>query len=130
MTAPEFIERIGHRAFYRPIADVDFEQALDMIGAAMSWAREQKLADMVLNALSLKGIPPLTTYMRYAAIMRWAECAPALRIAWVVTPQTIDPQRFGMLVAHNRGMNGEIFSTEAAALAWLDARPRRDPPTT
>jgi hypothetical protein len=40
---PEFMERIGQRAFYRPIAEVGFAQALDLIGAA--WLDERGLRD-------------------------------------------------------------------------------------
>jgi hypothetical protein len=34
----------------------------------------------------------------------------------------MDPQKFAMLMAHNRGVNGDVFTNEAEALQWLNAR--------
>jgi hypothetical protein len=40
----------------------------------------------------------------------------------VARPELIDPEKIGVLMAQNRGATGDVFTTEAAALAWLDAR--------
>ena len=45
----------------------------------------------------------------------------ALRVAIVARPELIDPQKTGVLMAQNRGVNGDVFEHEADALAWLDA---------
>jgi hypothetical protein len=37
----------------------------------------------------------------------------------VVNQEMIDPDRFGVTVAMNRGLNGNVFSTEEEAIAWL-----------
>ncbi len=37
-------------------------------------------------------------------------------------PEIIDPQKIGVLMAQNRGVNGDVFTNETDALAWLDAR--------
>lgn len=36
--------------------------------------------------------------------------------------ELIDPQKIGVLMYQNRGGNGEVFTNETDALAWLDAR--------
>ena len=46
-------------------------------------------------------------------------------MAIVARPELIDPQKIGVLMAQNRGATGDVFTTEAAALAWLDARSGR-----
>jgi len=33
----------------------------------------------------------------------------------------IDPQKFGVTVALNRGLICDVFTTEAEAIAWLDS---------
>jgi hypothetical protein len=34
----------------------------------------------------------------------------------------IDPRKFGVTVARNRGLVSNIFTTEAEARVWLDAK--------
>lgn len=41
------------------------------------------------------------------------------RVAVLGTSEFVDPQKFGVQVAKNRGLNVEIFVDRAAALAWL-----------
>jgi hypothetical protein len=45
----------------------------------------------------------------------------------VARAEMIHPQKFGVLVATNRGLVSNIFTTEAEARAWL-AEPPGDPP--
>ena len=45
-----------------------------------------------------------------------------MRVALVARPELIDPQKIGVLMFQNRGGNGDVFTNEADAIAWLDAR--------
>lgn len=123
-------EVAGTRGFYRPVARVSFEQGSGMIADAMKQARALGLADLVVNILGLTGYEPLKIFDRYAMATKWVESAgAALRVAWVLKPELIDPQKIGVLMGQNRGASGEVFATEAQALTWLDARRApRDPP--
>jgi hypothetical protein len=60
--------------------------------------------------------------MRYELAVRWAQSAGTLRVALVVPEALMDPKKFAMLMAHNRGVNGDVFTSEAEALKWLNAR--------
>jgi len=123
MSAPEFFETLGSRGFYRPIAIGTFEQAIERVATAMRWARERNLADLLVNTDGLTGFPAPSTFARYALAVKWAESAGgALRVAMVARPEIIDPQKIGVLMAQNRGVNGDVFTNETDALAWLDAR--------
>jgi hypothetical protein len=42
-----------------------------------------------------------------------------LKVAFVCTPEQIDPEKFGVLVAQNRGVNVEAFVDFQAAEEWL-----------
>ena len=122
LTPPEFVERIGPRAFYRPVLSANFHDALQLCIQAVSWAREQGCADMLVNVYGILGLENITTFMRYEIAVAWAQAAGSLRVALVVPDELMDPQKFAMLMAHNRGLNGDVFITEAEALRWLNAR--------
>ncbi len=122
MSRPEYFEQIAARGFYRTLGSASFEQAVDMVAAAMKHARAVGCTDLLVNVLGLTGFPPPSTIARYAMAMKWVESAGAsLRVAMVVRPEIIDPQRIGVLMAQNRGASGDVFVDEVQALRWLDA---------
>ena len=41
------------------------------------------------------------------------------QVALIARPGMIDPERFGQMVAGNRGADGRVFASEADAVAWL-----------
>jgi hypothetical protein len=116
-------ELAGTRGFYRPIAQVSFEQAVDMVAEAMRHARALGLADLLVNTTRLTGFASPSVFARYAMATQWAEnTGPTLRVALVANAELVDPQKIGVLMMQNRGGNGDVFNDEASALAWLDAR--------
>jgi hypothetical protein len=116
-------EQVGTRGFYRPIAQVSFEQAVDLVAQAIVGARDLGLADMLANTTGLTGFTPPSVFARYAMSSRWAQSAGStLRVAMVARAELIDAQKIGVLMYQNRGGTGDVFSNEAEALAWLDAR--------
>jgi hypothetical protein len=65
---------------------------------------------------------------RFDIATEWAMAAKgAIKIALVLRPDMIDPQRFGTTVARNRGLHLDVFASEAEALAWL-LDPQTDSP--
>jgi len=42
-----------------------------------------------------------------------------IKVAGVDTPERIDPEKFGVLVARNRGVNVDMFTDFQAAEEWL-----------
>lgn len=121
MAAPEFVERVGKRVFYRPAGTVTFEQGVDMVANAIRWARAQQAQDILVNIQRLHAFASMSTFMRYEFARRIAEVAGSVRVAMVAAAAAIDPQKIGALVAQNRGVTGDVFDSESAALAWLDA---------
>jgi|KBSMisStaDraftv2_1062788.scaffolds.fasta_scaffold32256_7 hypothetical protein len=123
MRAMDSFEIVGSRGFYRPSAQVTFEQAVDMVANAIDGARELGLADMLANTIGLTGFTPPSVFARYSMATRWAQSGGSrLRVALVARPELIDPQKIGVLMLQNRGGSGDVFSNETEALAWLDAR--------
>jgi len=128
----ENFEQIGTRAFYRPVAQVSFEQAVDMVAEAIVNARRLGLSDMLVNSTGLTGFAAPSVFARYDMASRWANAAGSVvRVAMVARPEIIDPQKIGVLMLQNRGGVGDVFTNEQDALAWLDAHvvtPRNRPP--
>ena len=123
MKVMDHFKQVGSRGFYRPVAQVTFEQAVDMIADGIRAARELGLADLLANTTGLTGFTPPSVFSRHAMALKWAQSAgAALRVALVARPELIDPQRIGVLMYQNRGGNGDVFTNEAEAIAWLDAR--------
>lgn len=122
MNTSEEFEIIGKRAIYRPVGRVSFEQAVEMVANTMKLARDRGCVDMLANLHGITGFPSPSTVGRYSMALRWAESAGSqLRVAMVVRPEVMDPQKIGVLMAQNRGVTGDIFLTETEAIRWLDA---------
>ena len=121
MNTPEHFEQIGSRGFYRPTGAVSFAQAVEMAAAAMKFARARGLAELLVNACGLSGFASPSVFERYDLAVAWAQSAGrALRVALVVRSEMMDPKKIAVLMAQNRGVSGDVFTNEAAALAWLD----------
>ena len=123
MNVMEHFKQLGSRGFYRPVAQVSFEQAVDMVAEGILTARELGLADLVANTTELTGFAPPSVFARHSMALKWAQSAgPTLRVALVARVELIDSQKIGALMYQNRGGNGDVFSNEIDAIAWLDAR--------
>ena len=48
---------------------------------------------------------------------------PRVRIALLGQEPMIHPERFGEIVARNRGADARVFTDEALAVEWLRSRP-------
>jgi hypothetical protein len=121
MSTLKYFEQVGRRGFFRPVGTMSFEQAVELVAEAMKHARSLELLDMLVNTSSLAGFPTPDVFARYSLANRWAQSAGAsLRVALVARAEFIDPQKIGVLMAQNRGVAGDVFTSEAAAIAWLD----------
>ena len=116
-------EQVGKRGFYRPTSTVTFERAIDMVAEAMRLSRSLGLSDLLVNTTGFMGFQAPSIFLRHTLAVKWAESAGSgLIVAIVARPELIDPEKIGVLMAQNRGATGDVFPTEVAALAWLDAR--------
>lgn len=113
----------GSRACHRPAASVTLGEAVELIDRAIAFARDQGLDELLVDITGLTGFDPPTLAERYSLIQQWAETAAGrLRLAMVARPEMVDPQKFGVTVAANRGLVADVFTSEPEAEAWLDAR--------
>jgi hypothetical protein len=122
MNAPEQFEIAGNRGIFRPGGSVSLAQAVEMVTAAIVFARAQGLSQLLVNATALVGFDSPSLSERYFLAEEWAYAADGtLHVALVVHPEMIDPKKFGVTVARNRGMVADVFAVEVEAVAWLDS---------
>ena len=123
MQALEHFESIGTRGFYRPTGVMTFEQAIESVAAGIERAQELGFVDLLVSAHGLSGFAVPTTFGRYAFAVRWAEAGGGvLRVALVSRPEFLDHEKIGVVMAKNRGLDCDVFDTEADAVKWLNAR--------
>lgn len=118
----DHFEQIGTRGFYRPVARATLEKCFEMMAMATLEARRRGLKDLLVNTTGFTGYEIPTVFDRYDWATRLAaDAGSALRVATVVRSDVFDPQKIGAVMAQNRGAFADIFTSEADALAWLDA---------
>jgi hypothetical protein len=123
MDVPDRFEITGSRAFYRPVGAVSLAKAVDLVSTALAYTREQGASELLANITGLSGFASPSLADRYLLVEKWAaKAAGKVRLAVVAQAEMIDPQKFGVTAAANRGFVTNIFTTEAEALAWLDGK--------
>ena len=119
----EHFESVGDRAFFRPVGKMTLREAIQLVTRAITFAGERRIRRLLVNASGLTGFPSPTLPERYFLAREWAAAAPpGLRLALVVCAEMIDPEKFGILVARNAGLDAEVFSDDSDALSWLTLR--------
>ena len=114
---------VDGRGFFRPSLCLTLDDTIELIAEALAHARQQGLRQLVVDTRKITGHGPPNTFQRYFLMNRWLEAADGqVELALIVRPEMMDPQRFGIQVAENRGFVTDAFLTEAEAIAWLDGR--------
>jgi ribosomal-protein-alanine N-acetyltransferase len=120
MSSPVQIEREQEIGVFRLEGAMSLEQAVGLGSAAMALARAQQLPKLLILAGRLELPEPPGVLQRYRIGERWAEAAGGvLSVALVTRAELIDPQKFAVTVAMNRGARADVFDSEPAARAWL-----------
>jgi hypothetical protein len=120
----KYFEHVAKRGFYRPVAVVTFPQAVALVAEAMRYARSIDLNELLVNTSGLTGFASPDVFARYEMVGQWVPSAGAqLKVAMVCRPEIVDPQKIGVVMAQNRGIAAEVFTSESIAIAWLDAMP-------
>ena len=110
-------------AYYRPAGQLTLEEAIDLVDQTIAHVRDQGIPKLLFNAKSLVGFPSPSLPTRYFAMRRFAFTGKGLvQVAMVVQAGHIDPEKFGVIVARNSGLNADVFSEEKEALQWLQIR--------
>ena len=120
MKAPEHFEILQDYSCYRLSGHGPLAEAASGVMEAITFAREQGIRRLLIDTTNWTGHDSPTTLERYEVAKTFSQAAGgAVRLAMVVRPELMDPEKFEVLVATNRGMVGNVFDSEKAALAWL-----------
>ena len=91
-----------------------FNRQVDTSAAA---CRERKLSLLLIDLTDYTA--KLSTTDRFEIATHGARVASDLKIAIYLPPVLVDPKKFGVLVARNRGLNVEPFTDRQKAVEWL-----------
>ncbi|HEX5222554.1 MAG TPA: hypothetical protein VFZ59_23570 [Verrucomicrobiae bacterium] len=108
-------------AYYRPAGKMTLDEAVELVDQTIAYVRDQRIPKLLFNAKALVGFPSPSLPTRYFAARRFAETGKGLvQLAMVIQAAHIDPEKFGVIVARNSGLNADVFSEEKEALEWLE----------
>jgi hypothetical protein len=115
------------RGLYRPAGSISFDAVVTLVRAAIAAARRNHVRELLVDTTGLTGFRSPGTFRRFLAAVAWSnEAKGGVSLAMVARAEMIDPEKFGVTVAANRGLVSNIFTTETEARAWLDTQNRRE----
>jgi hypothetical protein len=107
-------------AVYRPVGEVALHAAAAAVTQVIKLSHQHQVTRLLVDITALTGFEPPSLSERYEMVVQWADAARGqIKLAMLSRPEMIDPQRFDVTVARNRGMHANIVASEAEALAWL-----------
>jgi hypothetical protein len=120
MNTPEHFETMEDYSCYRLFGHGTLEKAANKVIEAITFAREQGIRNLLIDATQWTGHPNPTTMERFDWAEAFAKAAlTKVKVAMVVPAEFMDPERFEVTVARNRGLFGNVFDSEQDALEWL-----------
>jgi hypothetical protein len=120
MKAPEHFEVMEGSCCYRLSGHGPLAEAARKVIEVITYSREQGMRKLLIDTTGWTGHASPHTLERFNVALAFAEAASsAVKLAMVVRPELMDPEKFEVTVATNRGMLGNVFDSEKDALAWL-----------
>ena len=120
MNTPDCMQILEEFARFSPQGKVTLEQAIAQISRAIGYCRQAKHERLLIDITALSGFKSPPIGARYWFVQEWArEADGQVTIAMVARPDYIDPEKFGVLIAANAGLKGNVFASEPEALDWL-----------
>jgi 2,4-dienoyl-CoA reductase-like NADH-dependent reductase (Old Yellow Enzyme family) len=120
MKAPENFEVMPDYCCYRLSGHGPLAEAAGKVIEVITYAREQGMRKLLIDTTTWTGHESPGTLERYQVAAAFTRAAhSAVKMAMVVRPEMMDPQKFEVIVARNRGLVGNVFDSETEALAWL-----------
>jgi hypothetical protein len=122
MDEPENFEILKEYSVFRPTGRVHIEQAVELVTAAITFARARLIRKLLIDASNLIVIEKPSYGSQYFFVRDWARAAAGcVCVAIVVRQERFDLQKFGTTVAANVGFIADSFTTEEDATIWLQS---------
>ena len=120
MKAPEHFEVLDGYCCYRLVGHGPLEDAVKLVVEAIAYCREQGTRNLLVDTTKWTGHASPSTLERYTVAEAFTHAArSAVKLALVVRPEMMDPDKFEVTVARNRGLIGDVFVSEKEAVEWL-----------
>ena len=120
MKVPEHFEFLEGYCCYRLSGHGRLTEAASKVIEVITFTRKQGMRNLLIDTTGWTGHASPDTLERYTVAQAFAEAArSAVKLAMVVRPEMMDPEKFEVTVAKNQGMLGNVFVSEKEALAWL-----------
>ena len=120
MITPEHFEVKEGYCCYRLSGHGHLAEAASKVIEVIAFSREQGMRNLLIDTTRWTGHKSPDTLERYEFARAFAQAArSAVKLAMVVRPEMMDPKKFEVTVAANRGLVGNVFDSEKDALAWL-----------
>jgi len=120
MNTPEHFEVKDGYCCYRLSGHGRLAEAASKVIEVIAFSREQGVRNLLVDTTGWTGHNSPDTLERYHYARAFAEAAHSeVKLAMVVRPELMDPEKFEVTVATNRGLVGNVFDSEKEALAWL-----------
>jgi len=122
MEAPEHFEVMEDYSCYRLTGHGSLAEAANKVIEVIKFAQEQGVRKLLIDTTKWTGHSRPDTLERYTVAEAFAKAASStvkLRMGMIVRPELMDPDKFEVMVAMNRGLIGNVFDSEKDALAWL-----------
>src|SRR4030095_9673576 len=120
MKAPNGFEVMEGYCCYRLSGHGPLAEAAGKVIEAITFSREQRMPNLLIDTTNWTGHQSPGTLDRFTWAQAFAEAARStVKLAMVVRPEMMDPDKFEVTVARNRGLLGNVFDSEKDAIAWL-----------
>jgi len=119
----EYLEVTESHCRFLPPNTVSMVESVELMTRAIAFCREQKIRKLLVDGSGLTQLTPPTLVDRFLMVEDWARAARGMVIvAMVWPPKLIHPQKFGIRVAADLGLRGDVFISKNAAMACLLAQ--------
>ena len=120
MTQSDHFEFIDGIAVFRPVGRHPLQHLVELVRKALALACEQRISKLLVVTTGVAGFRNPGLAARHSMAREWASAANGqVSIAMVARSEFIEPNKFGVTVAMNFGLVGDVFETEEEAMAWL-----------
>jgi hypothetical protein len=120
MAIPIHLEIAGDFARFSPRGSVSLVEAVELITEAIALCRVRAIRRLLVDSTGLTGLASPTLVDRFLMAQDWAQEAKGMVIvAMIAQAEHIHPRKFGVMVAADAGLVGDVFSSEREAVEWL-----------
>jgi hypothetical protein len=112
---------------FQPAGDFTLKEITNRIDRAIAYCRENKIRALIANITRVTGFAPPTLTERFHFISHWAfTSSGTVTVCLIARPEMVLADKFGVVIAGNRGMKGDIFTDHDEAVRWIKTHlPRR-----